>query len=158
MAMNPHFFLALWLLFTIHLQDFHDFEGDRLTKRQALPIILPHGAFEPCEWPRPHSLLAAVQPCHFGRCAGKVYDCIGSFAVLVFYSIQQQGMSHREQYIRPQLIWMKLPIANIISSPSSYSLKYHTALFYKKHWEISLCRELKAEHGRCHNQVLTSSN
>jgi hypothetical protein len=32
MAMNLDLFLALWLLFTIHLQELNDVEGDRLTK------------------------------------------------------------------------------------------------------------------------------
>jgi 4-hydroxybenzoate polyprenyltransferase len=39
-AINPDFFLTLWLLLTIHLQELHDVEGDRLMKRRTLPIIL----------------------------------------------------------------------------------------------------------------------
>lgn len=31
---------CIWLLFTIHVQDFHDIEGDRKTGRRTLPTIL----------------------------------------------------------------------------------------------------------------------
>src|SRR4051812_38144730 len=50
MAMNPDFYLALWLLFTTHLQELNDVEGDRLTKDRLFQSYFPQGAFETCEW------------------------------------------------------------------------------------------------------------
>lgn len=45
-ASTPHipisydFFLALWSFLTIHVQEFHDMEGDRKTDRRTLPLVI----------------------------------------------------------------------------------------------------------------------
>lgn len=38
--------LFLWFALTIHVQEFHDVEGDRQQKRQTLPLILPPKAVD----------------------------------------------------------------------------------------------------------------
>ncbi|KAJ5617017.1 hypothetical protein N7537_002131 [Penicillium hordei] len=46
--MVPHLdvLLFLWFALTIHIQEFHDVEGDRQQKRQTLPLILPPKAVD----------------------------------------------------------------------------------------------------------------
>jgi 4-hydroxybenzoate polyprenyltransferase len=41
---------ALWLLLTIHVQDFHDVEGDRALGRRTLPIVLSSLGIQRLRW------------------------------------------------------------------------------------------------------------
>jgi 4-hydroxybenzoate polyprenyltransferase len=44
MSIRPDLVLSVWITFTIHLQEFHDVEGDRRSKRRTLPVVLTSGA------------------------------------------------------------------------------------------------------------------
>ncbi len=40
MSIRPDLALSVWIMFTIHLQEFHDVEGDRMSNRKTVPVII----------------------------------------------------------------------------------------------------------------------
>jgi 4-hydroxybenzoate polyprenyltransferase len=117
MAINPDFFLTLWLLFTIHLQEFHDVEGDRLMKRQTLPIIL------------------SARGIRNLRMATAAF-LIGCSTVMLLWTMSCQG-------VRPDrfICWISLlqhSAAWNVASRTMYSTSAHMdEMTYRKHYYFS---------------------
>ncbi|KAL2223129.1 UbiA prenyltransferase family [Thermoascus aurantiacus ATCC 26904] len=40
MDVKPDLAVSLWLMFTVHVQEFHDVDGDRTSSRRTLPLVL----------------------------------------------------------------------------------------------------------------------
>lgn len=80
------FIYALWILATIHIQDFHDVEGDRRVGRKTLPIALEGSTLALLRYATAQFLvLFATLAATFGYCSSE------SSIVLLFAALQLAG-------------------------------------------------------------------